>query len=163
MRILVALLLSLAAAAVAPGAEAPLKEPRLTITAGSGRPLSNGVVALDVRVENPNDAPVPYVGYTPESFGGSLPADTIAPLYRLEALRKGKWEPVTLGFCGTGRGPVSLAARARRHFEAAVPASEWDSIRVGLVCYAEAARAQPRVTWSPPMSRADVNRPARKP
>jgi hypothetical protein len=118
--------------------------------------------ALTFEVTNPNAAPLPYVGYLPESFDGGLKAGTIAPLYKLELLRDKAWKPHEMGWCGTGRGPVTLPAKGKVTFEVPPPGGEWEEFRVGLTWFGTAERKDPAVAWSKAVSRKDAT-PPKKP
>jgi hypothetical protein len=108
---------------------------------------------------NPNLDPIAYHGYTANAFDPKLPDGTIAPLYKIE-YRKGKeWKDDSLGWCGFGIGPVSVANKQKARFDAPVyKEGEWDEVRVGVVWHAGAHGKDPQTAWSKPVSRKDVKK-----
>jgi hypothetical protein len=153
------LILALASAplafAPASAADAPPKPPLLTLVAGSGKEAGQGY-QLRVRVENPNAVAIPYIGYTPESFNPPLPAELMSPIYRIELLQDGKWNRPTLGFCGTGKGAVSLEPRSVKSFDLGVPKGDWDAVRVGITWHVEGPNPDYQPAWTPPIKKADL-------
>jgi hypothetical protein len=82
-------------------------------------------------VTNPNDVAIPYIGYTSDSFDGGLPQGEIAPLYHVELKTADGWKKHEMGWCGTGRGHVTLAPKSTVRFGVHLPAGEWTAMRVG--------------------------------
>jgi hypothetical protein len=115
-------------------------------------------VALTIEVNNPNAKPLPYLGYTPDSFEPKIPEGTIFPLHKAELLRKNKWEADKIGWCGTGIGPVAIPANGKVKFSVLVPAGEWEKVRVGLVWFATADEKSPITAWSDDIARKDVKK-----
>jgi hypothetical protein len=110
--------------------------------------------SLVFEVTNPNDAPLPYYGYTAESFSPPLPEGAIAPLYRVE-LRTDGWKAVAMGWCGTGRGPVAIAPKKTVTFRVPVPGGDWAEAKVGLAWF-PADRAEGSCTAWAHFTRKDV-------
>jgi len=131
-----------------------LRPPAVKFT---GATSTHGHTLMTFEVANPNDVPLPYVGYTSESFEGGLPAGTISPLYRIELQKDGAWKAHSVGFCGTGVGPVTLPARSKVTFGVLRPGGEWDAAKVGLV-WSDAATdgKEGAVTWSSPITPQDL-------
>jgi hypothetical protein len=119
--------------------------------------------SLTFEVINPNRSPMPYVGYTSESFSGGLKEGVIAPMYRIE-LNDGKaWKPHTLGWCGTGKGPVSIPGKGKGTFTVHAP-GDWSAIKVGVTWFKTAERKEPDVAFSEPVTRkAATAVPEKKP
>jgi hypothetical protein len=132
-----------------------LKPPVLKLTSSS---VSNGNVALYFDVTNPNAAPAPFVGYTPDSFEGGLKAGTIAPIYRVELLQDKKWKPHSIGWCGTGIGPVSIPAKGQVTFSVLQPIGDWEAVRVGLSWFPTSDRTKPVTAWSDTITRDDLTK-----
>jgi hypothetical protein len=132
-----------------------LKPPVLKLTSSS---VSNGNVALYFEVTNPNAAPVPFVGYTPDSFEGGLKAGTIAPIYRVELFHDKAWKPRSIGWCGTGKGPVSIPTKGQVTFSVLQPVGDWEEVRVGLAWFPTSDRAKPEVAWSESITRESVTK-----
>jgi hypothetical protein len=153
--LLVALLLPVAVRAGEPEPAPKLKPPELKLTSSA---VGSGNVALYFEVTNPNAAPVPFVGYTSDSFEGGLKAGTIAPIYRVELLQDKKWKPHAIGWCGTGIGPVSIPAKGRVTFSVLQPIADWEAVKVGLAWFPTSDRAKPEVAWSEPITRASVTK-----
>jgi hypothetical protein len=144
-----------AAQAGEPEPKSKLKPPVLKLTSSS---VSNGNVALYFEVTNPNAAPIPFVGYTPDSFEGGLKAGTIAPIYRVELLQDKAWKPQSIGWCGTGIGPVSIPAKRKVTFSVLQPIGDWEAVRVGLAWFPTSDRAKPEVAWSEPITRESLTK-----
>ena len=105
-----------------------------------------GYVIFRFEVTNPNSADLHYQGYLSESFEGG-PKDAIWPAYSVE-LRNGKdWKEHQMGWCGTGRGPVTIPAKGKGTFEALALPGEWDEVRIGLTWFAGADRKTADVAW----------------
>ena len=113
---------------------------------------------MTFEVVNANADPVPYLGYTPDSFEPKLVDGRISPLYKTEYRAKGgEWKEDPIGWCGTGRGPVSVAGKATAKFDAPVyKEGERDEVRVGVVWYAGGHGKEPQTAWSKPLSKKDV-------
>lgn len=123
--------------------------------AGVTRRDGDNVLAFDV--VNPNAAPVPYTGYTPDSFSPRLAEGRIYPLHRVEFRKGGGWKEEKLGWCGTGVGPVSVAKGQKARFDVPVPeAGDWDAVRIG-VSWSPGARAH-EVAWSRPITAAELRK-----
>jgi hypothetical protein len=119
--------------------------------------LKDGLTFLTFEVLNPNDAPVPYSGYTPGSFSGGLPEGTIAPCYRVAFRRGWRWQEHDLDFCGVGLGPVELPPKSKVTFDVVLPAGRWDSARVGLSWWDPSTGDNNRRTaWSGEVSRKEA-------
>ena len=141
---------------VRPGEPEPapkLKPPVLKLTSSS---VGGGNVALYFTVTNPNAAPVPFVGYTPDSFEGELKAGTIFPIHRVELVHDKAWKPRSIGWCGTGIGPVSIPAKGKVTFSVLQAIGNWKAVRVGLSWFPTSDRAKPEVAWSDPITRESV-------
>jgi hypothetical protein len=151
--LLLAFLLPGAVRAGEPEPTPRLKPPMLKLTSSS---VSNGNVALYFEVINPNAAPIPFVGYTPDSFEGGLKAGTIAPIYRVELLHNKARKPHSIGWCGTGIGPVSIPAKGQVTFSVLQPIGEWDAVRVGLSWFPTSDRTKPEIAWSDPITRESL-------
>lgn len=108
----------------------------------------NGAVVLAFEVTNPNSVPMPFVGYTPDSFTPKTPEGTIVPILKIQTLRGKEWKDHPLGYCGTGIGPVAIPAKGKAAFAASVPVGGWTEVRVGISWYAAAGDAQARTAWS---------------
>jgi hypothetical protein len=104
-------------------------------------------VVLQFEVTNTNTADLHYTGYLSNSFEGGLKSGVIAPMYQVE-LRQGKdWKAHQVGWCGTGKGPVTIPAKGKGTFEATAPAGEWDEARVGVTWFTGADRKTADVAW----------------
>ncbi len=132
-----------------------LKPPQLKLNSFS---VSHGNVALYFEVTNPNALPLPFVGYTPDSFEGGLKAGTIAPIYRVELLHDKTWKRAPHGWCGTGIGPVSIPAKGQGTFSVLQPLGDWQAVKVGLAWFPTADRTKPEVSWSDPITREDISK-----
>jgi hypothetical protein len=131
-----------------------LKPPVVQFT---GTTVKYGHTFLAFEVTNPNEAPVPYSGYTPDSFTGGLKEGTIAPLYRVELRNGPTWADHAVGHCGTGRGPVEIPPRSKVTFDVLAPGGAWDAVKVGLVWWDPSAGAREGATaWSGAISRKDA-------
>ncbi|MBN9518869.1 hypothetical protein J0H58_10180 [bacterium] len=127
----------------------------------AGVTTSYGSRVLAFDVVNPNAEPVPYAGYTADSFTPKIPAGTIRPLHKCELRTGGAWKEERIGWCGTGVGPVAVAGKQTVRFEVPVPAvGEWTDVRVGLVWYAGGDGKAAQTAWSAPVSQADATRAA---
>jgi hypothetical protein len=105
---------------------------------------------------NPNADPVPYHGYTADSFEPKLPTGTIAPLFKIEYRRGGAWKDDSLVWCGFGIGPVSVPGKAKARFDAPLYLDDWDEVRVGVAWYAGGQGKDSKTAWSKPVTRKDV-------
>jgi hypothetical protein len=133
-------------------AEAPAKsEPPTVKFLGAGK---DG--ALTFQLSNPSANPLPYVGYRSDSFEGGLKEGTIAPLYSVEVLQGKEWKAHKIGWCGTGKGEVSVAAKGKATFTVAPPDGTWDKFRVGVTWFKAADRKESAVAWSDALSKDDV-------
>ena len=120
---------------------------------------ADGHISASFEVTNPNAVPLPYVGYTSDSFEGGLKEGTIAPIYGIELKQKEKWDKHSVGFCGTGIGPVTLPARTKVTFGVALPLADWDAAKVGLSWWDSAAdETKAVVAWSGEISRKEVEK-----
>jgi hypothetical protein len=132
---------------------AKLKAPDVKCTAVK---QADGFISASFEVTNPNEVPLPYVGYTSDSFEGGLKEGTIAPIFRIELKKDGKWNKHAVGFCGTGIGPVTLRAKSKVTFGASLPLGEWDATKVGLTWWEPAADENKAVVaWSGEISRPE--------
>jgi hypothetical protein len=120
----------------------------------------SGSGALTFEAANPNAVDLHYFGYLPSSFEGGLKPGVIAPLYRVEVLRDRVWKDHKMGWCGTGKGLVSIPAKGLATFEVHAPAGDWEQFRVGVTWFTGADRKVSAVAWSNGVARKDV---ARKP
>ena len=145
------LLLATTIAAEPPKPTAPVL--RLAGTAESG-----GFVALTFEVTNPNANPLPYLGYTSDSFDPKIPMGTIVPISKTELLQAKEWKEHKTGWCGTGIGPVTIPAKGKVIFAVLIPAGEWEKVRVGLVWFATADEKSPQTAWSDGIDRKDVKK-----
>lgn len=106
-----------------------------------------GHAYLKFEISNWNDAPLHYSGYTSDSFEGGLKAGAIMPVYRLETKQGKEWNARRLGWCGTGRGPVTIPAKGKGTFEVPVPDGLWDEARIGVTWFTGADRKTADVAW----------------
>jgi hypothetical protein len=151
-------LVAFMAIAVEPPAAKPgdLKPPSVRFT---GATEQEGYIFASFEVTNPNDASLPYVGYTSDSFEGGLKDGAIAPIYRIELKNEDRWNKHDVGFCGTGIGPVTLPPKSKVTFQAVLPAGEWDAAKVGLSWwYPTADESKATVAWSSEISRQEVEK-----
>jgi hypothetical protein len=111
---------------------------------------ANGTLGFEV--SNPNADPLPYIGYTRDSYNPPIPEGEIRPLYRAELLKGKEWKDHQVGWGKTGVGPVTLPAKGTVKMEVHVPPGEWDEVKVGLV-WAEKLGAKGAGAWSEPVSR----------
>lgn len=145
----------------APRPEPPAEPKPPVIRFVEGKPLP-GALGLTFEAANPNRTPMPYVGYTPDSFSGGLAGGVIAPIYRVEVSGDGKaWKPHPLGWCGTGIGPVSLPGKGKGTFSVHVP-GDWAAVKVGLTWYQGGEPRTPNTAWSDPVTRKAAETPAAK-
>jgi len=124
----------------------------------AGAAESGGFVALTFEVTNPNDKPLPYLGYTPDSFDPKIPEGKIVPISKTELFQEKDWKEHKAGWCGTGIGPVSIPAKGKVTFAVLIPAGEWEKVRVGLVWFATADEKSPRTAWSDGIDRKYVKK-----
>jgi hypothetical protein len=119
---------------------------------------NDGIVIADIEVTNPNEAPLPYFGYTSDSFDGGIKEGTISPIYQIELKTANEWKKHPLGFCGTGIGPVTLPAKSKVTFQAVLPAGSWNAVKVGIRWWHPAAdKSKSAVAWS-----GEIDRQAEK-
>jgi hypothetical protein len=145
--------LLLAAPAADPEPPATLKAPVVKFIG-----LKGG--ALVFEVSNPNKQALPYIGYTSESFAGGLEKGTIAPIYKVELCQAKAWKEHRMGWCGTGKGPVSVPGKGKATFTAHAPGGEWDEVRIGVTWYATADRKGAATTaWSDAVTRKAATAP----
>jgi hypothetical protein len=114
-----------------------VEPPRIRFKGISSQPTGEGHVTLLFEAYNPNAEPLPYSGYVADSFSTPLTKEEIAPQYHIEYKRDGKWTRESLGWCGTGRGPVQLEPKTKPTFTVVVGKSGWEEVKVG-------------VSWLPP-------------
>jgi hypothetical protein len=146
-----------------PSPEPPPAAPKPPVVKFVKASVEGGSTHLTFEVINPNRSPLPYAGYTPESFSGGLKGGVIAPIYRIEVNDGKAWKSHFLGWCGTGIGPVSIPAKGKGTFEVSMP-GDWAAIKVGLTWYKTAERKEVEVTWSEPLTRkAATPAPGKKP
>jgi hypothetical protein len=100
----------------------------------------SGYMYLQFEVTNPNAADLHYTGYLSNSFEGGLKTGVIAPMYQVELRKDKDWKTHQVGWCGTGKGPVTIPARGKGTFEALVPEGEWDEARFGVTWFTGADR-----------------------
>jgi hypothetical protein len=118
----------------------------------TGAKTKDGQTVWTFEVANTNRVAVPYVGYTSESFEGGLPEGTISPIFRVQLQQAGEWKPHSIGFCGTGIGPVTLPPKSKVTFEILPPPGDWTAAQVGLAWYDTAdPEEKPSVAWSAPI------------
>jgi hypothetical protein len=140
-----------------------------TISAGIAKPTSpvfkltsatekDGLVTLTFQVTNPNLTPLPYLGYTSDSFDPKIPDGTIVPLHKVGLLQGKEWKEYKSGWCGTGIGPVTIPANGKVTFGAQVPIGEWAEIRIGLVWFVSADKKDPQTAWTSAIDRKDVKK-----
>lgn len=142
----------------APSAPEPAKlDPPAVTFAGVVTHREHRFLAFEVA--NPNADPVPYLGYTADSFEPKLPEGGMYPLHKLEFRIGGEWKAEKIGWCGTGIGPVSVAGKQKGRFEIPVPKDgEWDEVRVGVVWFTGGPDKNPQTAWSKPISKKDVKK-----
>jgi hypothetical protein len=138
-----------------PPEPAKLNPPEVKFTGAVER---GGQSYLVFEVVNPNTAPIPYRGYTANSFEPKLAEGNIFPLHKAELLKGTAWKEDKIGWCGTGVGPVSVASQQKVRFEIPVPNGEWDEVRIGLVWYAAGYGKDSSTAWSKSISRKDVTK-----
>ncbi|AWM39705.1 hypothetical protein GobsT_19380 [Gemmata obscuriglobus] len=110
---------------------------------------------LTFEVTNPNADPMPYFGYTADSFQPKIPDGQICPLYQIQLRDEKEWKSHQPGWCKTGVGPVSIPAKGTVTFEAHVPADGWREVRVGLR-WSENPKAKSQTAWSSAVDRKDI-------
>jgi hypothetical protein len=151
---LIALLLSAAGltlATLTSAADKPeLVPPQVKFT---GAKTTEGHTLWTFEVANPNDVPVPYVGYTSDSFEGGLPEGSISPLFRIQLQQAGEWKAHPVGFCGTGIGPVTLPAKSKVTFAVIAPPGDYSAAQVGLAWSHPGAPEDqnPSIAWCSPI------------
>jgi hypothetical protein len=153
--LIVAFLFIGAVQAAEPEPAPKLKPPQLKLMSSS---VSSGNVALYFEVANPNASPIPFVGYTPDSFEGGLKSGTIAPIYRIELLHDKTWKPASIGWCGTGIGPVSIPAKGQVTFAVLQVIGDWEAMKVGLSWFPTTDHTKPEIAWSDPITRESVTK-----
>jgi hypothetical protein len=116
-------------------------------------------VVLSFEVTNPNAVPLPYFGYTADSFEPKIPEGTISPLFKVEQRQGKEWKAKNPGWCGTGVGPVTISANGKVTFDAHVPADGWQEVRIGLVWYPATWEKDPQTAWTGAIDRKDVKKP----
>jgi hypothetical protein len=117
---------------------------------------------LTFEASNPGESPIPYSGYLANSFDPPLKDGTISPLYRVGLRSGGKWAEKPMGWCGTGRGPVSLPPKGKATFTAVVPKGGWDGLKVGLTWWPSPYRkVSAEVAWSDPLTPEDLEKRAK--
>jgi hypothetical protein len=124
----------------------------------AGAAESGGNVALTFEVTNPNANPLPYLGYTPDSFDPKIPEGTIVPIHKVELLQGKEWKEYKIGWCGTGIGPVTIPAKGKVRFSVLIPGGEWEEVRVGLVWFATADEKSPETAWTSAIEHKDVKK-----
>jgi hypothetical protein len=107
---------------------------------------------------NPNDHPVSYHGYLRDSFSPDIPAGWIYPIYQIEQMVDGKAEVVNLGWCGTGRGEVTLPAMARQRFHVRLRDGVTADFRIGVGWESEQPDQPHRTVWTEMLSRDAIAR-----
>ena len=127
--------------------------PKLEIQ--EAKAAEHGGYSFAVKVTHPNDQPLPYVGYVPESFSPPIPEGRIEPLFKVEYLRNGQWQPSPLGWCGTGLGPVSLPTGKPVTFFVHVDSDGFEAVRVGISWHVpDSSHAE--VAWSNHVTNQDL-------
>ncbi|MCA8992856.1 MAG: hypothetical protein KDA88_12785 [Planctomycetaceae bacterium] len=124
--------------------------PEIALRGVSEDQISYGYTHLLFEVTNPNSTPLPYIGYTRDSYEPPLPEGTISPLYSVEFLRDGAWVAETYGWCGMGRGNVELAPQETVTFDFPAPHDDWESFRIGIDW------GNGQKVWSNPVPHASV-------
>jgi hypothetical protein len=118
----------------------------------------DGIVSATVEVTNTNPTPLPYLGYTSDSFEPKIPAGTIFPLHKIE-LRNGKeWKEYKIGWCGTGIGPVSIPAKTTVTFGVQIAGGEWQEVRVGVVWFDSFEERNPKTAWGDPIDHKELKK-----
>jgi hypothetical protein len=159
--VLVGLVASLSAESAEKNKPAPLKPPEILLTSVAPRSAIPKFVGLAFKAVNTNAVPVPYFGYTANSFAPPIKKGNIVPLHFVEFKRNGKWVKYSIGWCGTGIGPVTLSPKSTNTFTVAVPLEpKWDEVRVGFYYYTNKKRdADSRKTaWCKPILRKAVEK-----
>lgn len=137
-----------------------IEAPKIRYREGSNRPAGEGHVTLVFEATNPDESPLPYIGYLADSYSPPIPDGEIAPIYRVEFRRDGAWTPHMLGFCGTGRGEVAIKPEGKATFTVVLPDEDWDAVRVGVTWYATPDRSGPTsAAWSEPVTREAIAKP----
>ena len=80
----------------------------------------------------------------------------MAPLYKIEYRRDGAWKDDSLGWCGFGIGPVSVAKGQKARFDVPLYQGQWDEVRVGVVWYPGGQGKGSQTAWSRPVGRNDA-------
>lgn len=116
--------------------------------------------SLTFEVSNPNNASLSYTGYAPNSFAPALKKGHIAPLYKIELKRDGKWQPHPMGWCGTGLADIELAPKSSATFAVAVPAQNWQAVKVGIGRFPAWSRKKvtSTTTWSKEITRKEIEK-----
>jgi hypothetical protein len=146
-----------------PSPEPPPAVPKPPVVKFVRASMAGGNIRLTFEVINPNRSPLPYAGYTSESFSGGLKEGLIAPLYGIEVNDGKAWKVQRSGWCGTGIGPVSIPGKGKGTFHV-YQSGDWAAIKVGVTWYRTAERKEAEVAWSEPLTRkAATPAPEKKP
>lgn len=102
-------------------------------------------------IANLSNREVTYWGYRPDSYAPRLPRGVVQPLYSMAAASLNKWEPVEVGWCGTGAARMRLKAGQAGRFTAHLSA-EHHLGKIGVQCYERRSAGANKefVVWSEP-------------
>lgn len=132
-----------------PPSVVPFEENGALAVQWAGRGKERGVV--EFQIVNATAFDLRVSGYAPDSFDPPLDASHVGAVYQVRVRRNGAWEPVELGWCGTGMARVMLDAGTVRHFSVAPPEPrDWDQMRVGITV---SSAEGPHTVWSAPVNR----------
>jgi hypothetical protein len=123
------------------------------------------MVVLTCELRNPNQAPLVFLGYRPDSFDPPLAENSISPIHSVELKKDGNWVKYPIGWCGTGMDGIVLGAQRRYAFGCSVPDDpEWTAVRVGVSWGRSTGRFNdeiPKMTiaWSRPLAKDEIGKP----
>jgi hypothetical protein len=141
-----------------PPTKAKLKPPLLRFREFSTKITGQAYLVLVFDVTNPNSVPLPYSGYTADSFSPPLSDEKISPIYRVETQHNDKWKPKDIGFCKFGQGPVSLPPKKTKTFTVIIAEKGWERFKVGLTWFPSEKGENPTVAWSVPLTPKDIEK-----
>lgn len=132
-----------------PRSVAPFADNGTLAVEWAGRSAERGVV--DFQIVNATTFDLPVSGYAADSFDPPLDGSRVGAVYQVRVRRAGAWEPVDIGWCGTGMTRVTLDAGSTRRFDVAPPEPrDWDQMRVGITV---SSAQGPQTIWSAPVDR----------
>ena len=121
---------------------------------GRGATESGGTskhIEFQFLLANLSNREIRYWGYRPDSYTQRLPRGVVQPLYSMAINQADKWEPSSIGWCGTGAANMRLQAGQAGRFKAYIDA-EARLAKVGVHCYELDASGFKHdfVVWSEP-------------